>query len=442
MDKKIVNTLLTKFDQEQLKELVCYIVSQCEQAQQALLDYCKEKETDRKSDNHNLIIEKQLQKHWRKASEIIEMFDMYGGGPEDDEEEACDALWAIDELLRENTVSWGVRKEILDEMLDLVASDNSGFTDSLVDIAEEMCVTKEEKIYLADCLNDRGNFYYRGLAANIYLENGEDQKFLENKKANLQYGSDYLELAEFYKRHGEEEKALQTVLEGLEKADGRLDEIYSYLFEYYRKKQDRAALERLYKNSEKRKRDQDTITELMYQYYTDQGDYENQKRTLIKLVSVSVRGDLYKLYQKCKAVLKAEDFAKEEQNILEVIKKSNLSVYFDILMDKGETGEVMEYIAQNQQYGDWGIDAGHYFSKRLSGEYPRKIIEMYWKEVSLYVGLGKEKNYQHAVTVLEEIRKIMKKNQWSEEWEIRYNAFLNEHKRKKLLLKVLDGFHK
>ena len=327
-------------------------------------------------------------------------------------------------------------------MLDFVASDNSGFTDSLVDAAMEMCVAKEEKIYLADCLSDRGNFYYRGLAANIYLENGEDQKFLKNKKANLQYGSDYLELAEFYKKHGEQEKALQIVLEGLEKANGRLDEIYRYLFDYYRKKQDQAALEKLYKTSEKRRRDQDTITELMYQYYTEQGDYENQKRILIKLISVSDRGDLYKLYQKCKAVLKAEDFDKEEQNILDVIKKSNLSVYFDILMDKGETGEVMEYITQSKQYGGWGIDAGHYFSKRLSGKYPRKIIEMYWKEVSLYVGLGKEKNYQHAVTVLKEIHKIMKKNQWSEEWETRYNAFLNEHKRKKLLLKALDGFHK
>lgn len=441
MDKKTVNTLVGKFNQEQLKDLIYYMVSRSEQAQQALLDYCQKKEADMKSENHDLIIESQLRQHWRKASEIIEQFDMYGGGPEDDEDEAYDELGIMDTLFQNNKVSWDVRKEILDEMLDFVASDNSGFTDSLMDVALLMCLTKEEKLYLADCLSHNGNSYYRGLAANIYLENGEDQKFLDNKKANLLYSSDYLELADYYKKHGQEEQALQVVLEGLHKTDGRLDEIYKYLFDYYRKKQDEAALEKLYKNSEKKRWNQDTITELMYQYYRDKGDYKKQKEALIKLVSLSDSRKLYKLYQKCKAELKAEDFDKEEQKILQIIKKSSLSVYFDILIEKGETREVIQYITQHQQYSGWGLDQGHYFSKRLLDEYPREIIEMYWNEVSVYVGMGKEKNYNHAVSVLKDIRRIMKKNKWSEEWEARYKAFLEEHKRKKLLLKALDGFN-
>ena len=66
------------------------------------------------------------------------------------------------------------------------------------------------------------------------------------------------------------------------------------------------------------------------------------------------------------------------------------------------------------------------------------VVDIYWKEIAFYVSLGKEKNYARAVEVLKEIRTIMKRNKWSEEWDIKYNTFLEEHRRKKLLLKALE----
>ena len=111
------------------------------------------------------------------------------------------------------------------------------------------------------------------------------------------------------------------------------------------------------------------------------------------------------------------------------------------ILDKKQTEEVIIYLSEHQQYNGWGIDQGHYFSKRLSDKYPREVIEMYWKEVEFYVGMGKEKNYHHAVTVLKEIRTIMKRNKWKEEWNSRYEDFCRKHSRKKLLLKELEGFH-
>lgn len=438
MDKKTINSLIGKFDKKQLQELIEYIVSVNESAKELLLDYCRKKEADVKTDNHTLIIESKIRQYWKNAAQIIEEFDMYGGGPEADDDDACAALEKMAKLLEDNETSWIVRKEILDEMLGFVASDNSGFTDYLMDIAVIMCTNKQENIYLADFLVKSANSYYRGLAAKIYLENGEEQKFIESKKANLHYGSDYLELAAYYKKHNDKETALKIVLEGLDKADGRLDEIYEYLFRYYEKNENEAALEKLYAQSEKRNRNQDTITELMYQYYQKKGDYGKQKETLLKLLSCCDFRELHKLYQKCRQELSDEDFTKEEPAILDMIKKRNLSVYFDIHMDKGDKKEVMEYITQHQQYRGWGLDQGHYFSKRLSGEYPREVVDMYWKEVAFYVSLGKEKNYAHAVGVLKEIRTIMKRNKWIEEWNAKYNTFLEEHRRKKLLLKTLE----
>ncbi len=439
MDKKTINKLTGKFDEKQLRELIVYIAGTSEAAGELLLNYCREKDEEVKTDNHALIIESKIKLHWKKAGEIIEEFDMYGGGPESEEDIAYYELGEMEKLIEESEVSWVVRKEILDQLLELVASDNSGFTDYLMDIAFVMCKTKGENLYLANFLDKNAGSYYKDVAARIYLKNGEDEKFIESKKANLQYESDYLELAAYYKKHKDEKKALEIVLEGLHKTNGRLDGIYEYLFRYYKKKKDETALEKLYAGAEKRRWNQDTITELMHGYYQEKGDYKKQKDALIKLISCCDERWLYKLYQQCGQELAEEDFQKEEQEILKVIRKRKISVYFDILMDKDETAEVIEYLMEHQHYGGWGgLDEGHYFSKRLAGSYPREIVEMYRKEVSYYVSLGKEKNYSHAVGVLKEIKGIMKRNKWTDEWDVEYRAFLEEHKRKKLLLGALE----
>ena len=60
---------------------------------------------------------------------------------------------------------------------------------------------------------------------------------------NLNYSRDYLELAGYYEEHGDNKQALQIVQEGFRKVDGRLDEIYEYLFQYYVEHDDQKALE-------------------------------------------------------------------------------------------------------------------------------------------------------------------------------------------------------
>lgn len=54
--------------------------------------------------------------------------------------------------------------------------------------------------------------------------------------------------------------------------------------------------------------------------------------------------------------------------------------------------------------------------------------------------LMKAENYNYAVSVLQEIKKIVEKNKWTDEWNNQYKAFLERHKRKKLLLKALEDF--
>ena len=439
MDNKTIKNLLQNYDKAELQKLLIAILSKNSAAQQVLLDYCRKNGKPLKQEDYSTIILNQLENHWTRASEIIDEFNEYGGGPEEEEEIACDELEKMTELLETEEIPWEPRKELLEEVLDFIRMDNSGFSDMLTDVVRSMCRTKEEKIYLADLLS-QSKGYYGNWASEIYRACGEDKKYLESKKANLRYSWDYLELARYYEKHRDSKQALQIVQEGFQKLDGRLDEIYQYLFRYYVKHDDRKALEELYRDSAKKRMDQDTITELMHGYYKEKGEYENQKAALLKLLSCSNTAELYKLYQKCRQELTKEDFAKEEKGILKTIRERNLSAYFDILLDKNETKEVMDYIRHPGQYGGWGIDKGHYFTKRLSAQYPKEIVELYWKETASYVNMGKEANYARAVSVLKEIRQIMRSNHWTDEWKARYQAFLEEHRRKKLLLKLLERF--
>ena len=97
--------------------------------------------------------------YWTRASEIIDEFNEYGGGPEEEEEIACDELEKMTELLETEEIPWEPRKELLEEVLDFIRMDNSGFSDMLTDVVRSMCRTKEEKIYLADLLSQSKGYY-------------------------------------------------------------------------------------------------------------------------------------------------------------------------------------------------------------------------------------------------------------------------------------------
>lgn len=439
MDATTLKKLIGNLDKKELKKIIGIIANSSDVAEQKLLDYCQKYAVE---ENKNIIFEKQLKQHWKKAYSIIQMANMYGGCPESDEEDAYDEMSIMEDLIEKNhDISWLVRKEVLDELLEQIAEDNSGFTDYMVDLTVKLCYSKEERLYLADFLSMNGSSYYKEFASRIYREIGENQKYLVSRKAQLNYGSDYLDLASYYKQNGNAELALQTVLEGLNKAEGRLDDIYGYLFKYYKKKNNETAICELYQTALKRKRDIDYIAELIYDYYKEKQDYVHQKEMLLNLIQYADSREIKKWYLRCKIELSEQDYIENEQGLLEALKKKNLSAYYDICIEKGKTEEILEYLKQHLNFWDWQrIDDKHRYSKALAAKYPQDIIDLYWKEVKYYINLGKEKNYRHAVSVLREIRQIMKKNRWTEDWNNYYAKFLEENHRKKLLIKELEKF--
>lgn len=161
---------------------------------------------------------------------------LYQEGSEEEENRACEELEKMQELFEDHNLSWQFKEQIFREIMSFVMHDNSGFGDCLMDlIMDAVCIAKEERLYLADYLVENCDGYYQDIGMRIYQEYGKKEAYLAVRKEKLIYASDYLELAQYYQKQKNEKQALQTVKEGLEKAQGCLDEIYRYLFEYYKK---------------------------------------------------------------------------------------------------------------------------------------------------------------------------------------------------------------
>ena len=115
-------------------------------------------------------IEKKIRNHWDKAYDIIQEDTLYGGCSYNDEFDVYDEIEEIEKLLKNNNVSWDLRKSILDSALEQIHIDNSSFIDMLLDFCENLCKTKEEELYMAESLSKHSSSYYRNLCTNIYLK--------------------------------------------------------------------------------------------------------------------------------------------------------------------------------------------------------------------------------------------------------------------------------
>lgn len=436
MDEKTIMESIGKLEKEELLKIIGLMAEVSGSAKRALVNYCRV--NVKAKDGQSL--DEQLLQHWKKAQPTVEMFNTCGGGSKSDEDDILEELGIMKDLLGKGEISWKVRKEILDELLEEVASDNSGLTDVLVELAVKMCVTGEEKIYLADFLADYGNSFYKNFASELYTENSKEDRKAEPAVSGPVSSSDYMELVNKYKKQRNQELALKTAMEGLEKAEGRLFEIYGYLFTHFAMQKDERALNDLYRKASRREQDKDFITELMYGYFKEQGNYGKKKKMLYDLLACADSKKLVKWYHVCQKEFYPEDFAAEEGNVLKSIQDRNPAAYYDICIEKGNMSEVIKYLSGRRQFTKGNADAGHRISKQLAPIHPREIVDVYWKEAYFYAEIGGQEECRYAVSVLREINEIMEKNSWTEEWNERYNDFIRDSISNPVMISELARF--
>ena len=439
MEVQTLTKLLKDKSKEDLIELIAVLTeSDNKKSDKIIKDYAKNHSIAR---SKLLLVEEKVKAEWKKAKRIINDSNNYGGCDSQEEESAYRSLDEINELIQSHKVSWKLRQQLLNDMLQKNIYDNSGFTDGLVDSAHVLCQTKAEKLYFADLLNQEGSSYYKKYAASIYEELGEDEKYLEIRMAHLEYGSDYFDLARYYMDRNKADEALKVVKMGLKNAVGRLDEIYQYLYDSYVKINDVKALWDLYDHAMKDGRDKDTMLKLMYDYCKAQKDHEKQHELLLNLTLTASGCDVKKWYDKCKIELPSSIWEKHKKQLLNRMKKKNIHDYLTICFEQGNLMEILECVKNRANYrGFYNVDENHQYSKVLAKTYPQEILSLYRHEVASYVDQGGRENYRHAVSVLHEIHQLMIENKLEKDWTAYLTAFKIEHKRKRTLMELLDTF--
>lgn len=437
MDKKKAQEILKGASQKELIGIICKMTACSREAEKILLSWGS-RHADTKKE---LVYEAELQSLWDEAQEIISEFNEYGGGPDDEEETAADDLLRMSEIVKEHQIPWEIRKEILDGMLYEFAMGNSGFDDLLADISEDFCQTKEEIRYLADALSSGSSSYYGSYAAQLYRNIGDEDGFLQTRLANLNYGSDYVEAAEYFAEKGDYGKQMEYVWKGLKACRGRLDGLIEYAAPIYRKQKNEKELRRLYQFITARKWDSDTaaIARHLYEYAGEKGDYDSEKKMLLLLLKVCGTSDLKTWFARCRKELSEEDWKKEYPKILETIQKKDMKFYLDICMETGREAEVLKYLqAETAGYGFWGLDYGQYFSGRLFARYPEEILSLYWRDVHALLRVTNNKNYEMATGLLKKLKSCMKQAGKTQEWNRQFAELKELHKRKKNFMVMIQ----
>ena len=252
MDIATAKKLLAEQSKQDLIKIIARLSNYSDDAESWLLEYCGKHGA---ADGRQLAAEKQMRHEWDIAWEIIEEANEFGGTYENREDDACDALERMETLIKKNKFTWDFRKPIVDEMLEQIFEGNSGFEDLLMDHCEMLCKTKDEKLYLAERLKASASDYYKTYAAKMFLKLGKEDEFLEVQSQNLRYGEDYIRLAEYYRDKQDEEKAIRIMEQALQKAEGRMDTVYNWLFRTYRRKKQDAKIDALYRMAVSKNKD-------------------------------------------------------------------------------------------------------------------------------------------------------------------------------------------
>lgn len=418
LDKK-----LQSLESKELYNLVRNLMENNPENYRLVLEWFKTKEkcledTEAKKEEVS-INDELLMEYWDNAKSIISEFNEYGGGPEDEEEEAYDWLNKISELIKEGNISTDAKFGFLDDAFEEYNTGNSGFEDELMEIFFDICKSKEEWKYLVKKLEEKPSEWRNDLIMKIQKDHlRDDDAYLKMRMKNLKYGGDYWDLAEFYIEKGDRQKAVETVEEGLIKGEGRISELLKFLSDHYAKNRDTANLKRVVEYALKNESDEKEMLDRLFEYYRAENDYESAKKALLRAFKYvkgtgyipEVRSYMY--YNKMKQFLVEDDWRNIEPKILQEIREKDPEDFLRICLDKGMKKEALRILLnppKKQSSFRFGFEEEYDFdgfANQLKEDFPEDIIKYYWQKAYSNISGGNRDTYHIAANYLAKVKEI------------------------------------
>lgn len=168
---------------------------------------------------------------WGELEPDLDELDEYGGGDYSLVDHVSELLYEIQQQLTKRKVPLDYRRRLTSEALSYIRSSNAGLDDDLYDVVYAACYNNDDLRTLAVAFEEMEQDWPTRHARRIYRKIGDNEKYLQLRLLQMDVGADYHDLAIFYWDTGEKKKAIKTAKDGLQKGDGRLDELRDFLSE-------------------------------------------------------------------------------------------------------------------------------------------------------------------------------------------------------------------
>jgi uncharacterized Zn finger protein len=325
---------------------------------------------------------------------------------------------------------------------------NFGMVDAVYDTVMDLCSEKRDFQLVIEKLesDSRSSSYTRDELAHLYRSIGDEEAELAVLERELKYGMEYWRLAEYWLRRGERKKATKIVEEGIEKGEGRKQELYDFLQQDYEERGDYGGLAKLIER--KVQRDDllygslrnDPIYLRLKEYYRSQGDH----RSLLKLFQLRLKRNEIDLdlYREAEEALEENDRTAFEKALISSLRKEQkgrksvwavgpdwaLQTLAEIYAYKGDLEQLFEAVKGEHellvQYED-----------RLLPLHSSHYLEEYRARAERLIAQHGRGNYRQAIEHLKKVRTIYRDMQKrSEEW----GRYIREIREK---TKTLRAFH-
>jgi hypothetical protein len=226
--REILPELLKAASPETLRDLLRQLAASQIEVRRECLEYLKRhvplsSERKKMSDGEAALL------LWSGLAPDLEELNEYGGGDYGLVNHVADLLYEIQERLNGKNIDSEYRQELLDEVLPYIESGNAGLDDQLYDVAYACCYEDADWRRLAEAFEKMKGEWKISRARVIYRKIGDREKYLALRKLKMEVGADYYDLATFYWDEGEKEKAVAVAEQGLQKGQGRMDELRVFL---------------------------------------------------------------------------------------------------------------------------------------------------------------------------------------------------------------------
>lgn len=325
-----------------------------------------------------------------QIEEIVSEFNEYGGGPDDKEYHCYELMEDLENLLNEKPVPSREREEIISFCSKYIQAGNSGFDDSLLELA--FTAASDEKHWkllirgLESLVEPEGYSYYRNIILNIYREQlGDEETYLKGRNKALYFGRDYLDLAQYWRDKGDLPRAIEIAESGLKKGHGRLTGVRKFLMSAY-----------------KGKRGEGRSFEMMIQLWEE---------------SPTLRG-----YKEIKKRSLGSEWANIEERLLKTVYTDGTrnSQLIEIRLLRNDYESVLRYFQKRvKSWYSRSRDYPNYeWAKILFEFYPDEIIECYRELVNRSIDGKKRKSYQTGADFARKLKKFWKtRPKGNREWK-------------------------